>query len=132
MVSVVRMLQRFLGAMKHAAQEESFAAVVGAAIVLVLAGTITYSLGEGWNVVDGFYFAVCTLTTSSIAATTTGTSTASTRVFSGARVSSGESKSSSCTPAISDLLCSPTTRPPGGRVLEQRDLRDAHLAHDLR
>ena len=24
-------------------------------------------LGEGWNVVDGFYFAVCTLNTSSIA-----------------------------------------------------------------
>jgi Ion channel len=41
--------------------------VVGAAIVLVLVGTVTYSLGEGWNVADGFYFAVCTLTTSSIA-----------------------------------------------------------------
>ena len=67
MVAVVRMLQRFVGAIKHAAEEESFAAVVGAAVVLVLAGTITYSLGEGWNVVDGFYFAVCTLTTSSIA-----------------------------------------------------------------
>jgi len=32
-----------------------------------LVGTVAYSLGEGWNVVDGFYFAVCTLTTSSIA-----------------------------------------------------------------
>ena len=32
-----------------------------------MVGTVTYSLGEGWNVVDGFYFAVCTLTTSSIA-----------------------------------------------------------------
>jgi hypothetical protein len=39
-----------LGAGKHAAEEESFAAVIGAAIVLILAGTITYSLGEGWNV----------------------------------------------------------------------------------
>ena len=34
---------------------------------LVVIGTAVYSLGEGWNVVDGFYFAICTLTTSSIA-----------------------------------------------------------------
>ena len=67
MVSVVLMLRRMLGAIKYAAKEESFAAVVGAAIVLVLVGTVTYSLGEGWKVADGFYFAVCTLTTSSIA-----------------------------------------------------------------
>ena len=61
------MVHRLLGAIKHAAKEESFAAVFGAAVILVLVGTVTYSLGEGWNVVDGFYFAVCTLTTSSIA-----------------------------------------------------------------
>lgn len=67
MVAVVRMFKRFRGAIKYAAQEESFAAVVGAAVVLVLAGTVAYSLGEGWSVVDGFYFAVSTLTTSSIA-----------------------------------------------------------------
>ena len=67
MLSVTSMLRRMLGAIKHAAKEETFAAVVGAAIVLVLVGTVTYSLGEGWNVADGFYFAVCTLTTSSIA-----------------------------------------------------------------
>jgi hypothetical protein len=56
------MFRRFLHAIKYAAKEESFAAVAGAAISLVLVGTITYSLGEGWNVADGFYFAVCTLT----------------------------------------------------------------------
>ena len=67
MLSVARMFQRFLGAIRHAAKEESFAAVFGAAIALVIIGTVTYSLGEGWNVADGFYFAVCTLTTSSIA-----------------------------------------------------------------
>lgn len=55
------------GAIKIAAKEESFAAVFAAAISLVITGTIVYSLGEGWSVVDGFYFAVCTLTTSSIA-----------------------------------------------------------------
>ena len=67
MWSVVRMFQRMLGAIKYAAKEEHFAAVAGAAVFLILLGTVVYSLGEGWNVVDGFYFAVCTLTTSSIA-----------------------------------------------------------------
>ena len=67
MWSVVRMLQRMLRAMKYAAQEEHFAVVAGAGVSLILVGTVVYSLGEGWNVIDGFYFAVCTLTTSSIA-----------------------------------------------------------------
>ena len=67
MLSVALMLRRMLGAIKYAVKEENFAAVVGAAIVLILVGTVTYSLGEGWRVADGFYFAVCTLTTSSIA-----------------------------------------------------------------
>jgi hypothetical protein len=67
MLSVGRMFGRMLGAIKFAAKEESFAAVFAAAISLVVTGTIVYSLGEGWSVVDGFYFAVCTLTTSSIA-----------------------------------------------------------------
>jgi Ion channel len=66
-LSVVHMLRRMLGAIKYAAKEENFAVVVGAAIALILVGTVTYSLGEGWSVADGFYFAVCTLTTSSIA-----------------------------------------------------------------
>jgi hypothetical protein len=67
MVSAARMFGRMVGAIKYAAKEESFAAVFAAAISLVITGTIVYSLGEGWKVVDGFYFAVCTLTTSSIA-----------------------------------------------------------------
>jgi hypothetical protein len=61
------MLYRFTGAVKHAANEETFAAIVGAAIALVLTGTVAYTLGEGWSLSDGFYFAVATLTTSSIA-----------------------------------------------------------------
>ena len=66
-LSVTSMLRRMLRAMKFSAEEENFAVVLGAAVTLILVGTVTYSLGEGWNVVDGFYFAVCTLTTSSIA-----------------------------------------------------------------
>ena len=58
MVSVVRMFRRFVRAIKHAAKEESFAAVFGSAILLMFTGVVTYSLGEGWNLIDGFYFAV--------------------------------------------------------------------------
>ena len=66
-LSVATMLRRMLRAMKYAAKDENFGVVAGAAVTLILVGTVVYSLGEGWNVVDGFYFAVCTLTTSSIA-----------------------------------------------------------------
>jgi hypothetical protein len=62
-----RMLYRFAGAVRRAAKEESFAAIASAGVALVLTGTVIFTLGEGWNIVDGFYFAVCTLTTSSIA-----------------------------------------------------------------
>ena len=67
MLSVTSMLGRMFRAMKYSAKEENFAVVAGAAVSLILVGTVAYSLGEGWSVVDGFYFAVCTLTTSSIA-----------------------------------------------------------------
>ena len=67
LVSVGLMFRRMLGAIRHAADEENFAAVCGAGILLIAIGTLTYSLAEGWRVVDGFYFAVSTLTTSSIA-----------------------------------------------------------------
>jgi hypothetical protein len=30
-------------------------------------GTVSYALGEGWSVVDSLYFAVATLTTTSVA-----------------------------------------------------------------
>jgi Ion channel len=34
---------------------------------LIVVGTLAYALGEDWSVIDAFYFAVATLTTSSIA-----------------------------------------------------------------
>jgi hypothetical protein len=61
------MFRQMFAAIKYAAKEEGFIAILGAAILLVITGTVAYSLAEGWNVVDGFYFAVATLTTSSIA-----------------------------------------------------------------
>lgn len=35
-------------------------------MALVLVGTIAYTFGQDWSIVDGFYVAVATLTTSSI------------------------------------------------------------------
>lgn len=67
MLSAISMFQRLARAIRYAAKEEGFVAVFAAGIFLVFLGTLTYSLAEGWNVIDGFYFSVCTLTTSSIA-----------------------------------------------------------------
>jgi protein-S-isoprenylcysteine O-methyltransferase Ste14 len=66
-LSAIVMFRRFARVLKHAWQEEDFARIAGAAVALVVIGTLTYTLGGDWSVVDGFYFAVATLTTSSIA-----------------------------------------------------------------
>jgi hypothetical protein len=67
MLSALLMLRRFVVALNYALREEDFARILTAAIALVFVGTTVYTLGSGWSVVDGFYFAVATLTTSSIA-----------------------------------------------------------------
>ena len=41
--------------------------ILGAALLLIIVGTLTYTTSQDWSLVDGFYFAVATLTTSSIA-----------------------------------------------------------------
>ena len=41
--------------------------VASAGVFIVLVGTLAYALGEGWHVVDALYFAVATLTTTSVA-----------------------------------------------------------------
>ena len=60
------MWRRVKNALRIALREEDFAPVFSAGALLVLIGTVTYSLGNDWNPVDGLYFAVATLTTSSI------------------------------------------------------------------
>jgi uncharacterized membrane protein YkgB len=60
------MLRRFLGALRVALRDQEFGRVVGAAVALVVVGTLAYTFGEDWSVVDGFYVAVATLTTSSV------------------------------------------------------------------
>lgn len=67
MLSAWLMLRRLQRAVKFALREEDFGPVLGAGLVLIAVGTITYTLGNGWSVAEGFYFAVATLTTSSIA-----------------------------------------------------------------
>jgi hypothetical protein len=48
-------------------REEDFLPVLTTGVALVVIGTIGYALGAGWDVVDAVYFAVATLTTTSVA-----------------------------------------------------------------
>ena len=66
-LSALMMFRRFERALRHALLEENFAAILGSAVALIVVGTLAYTFGEDWSLVDGFYFAVATLTTSSIA-----------------------------------------------------------------
>jgi voltage-gated potassium channel len=61
------MLRRFFRAFRVAAREEGFLPVLSAAFLLVLAGTLSYWALEDWHLVDALYFAVATLTTTSVA-----------------------------------------------------------------
>ena len=67
MLSAYLMFHRFVRALRIAAREEGFAQIFGAALLLVVLGTLTYATSQDWSVVDAFYFAITTLTTSSIA-----------------------------------------------------------------
>jgi hypothetical protein len=67
MVSALLMLRRVSRALRYAMREEDFGPVLGAGAFMVLLGTVVYALDENWNVVDALYFAVATLTTTSVA-----------------------------------------------------------------
>jgi hypothetical protein len=66
MISALMMLRRLAAALRVALREEDFARVLSAGLLLIVVGTLSYSLGGGWSIVDGLYVAVATLTTSSI------------------------------------------------------------------
>jgi hypothetical protein len=59
-------MRRLAVALRVALREEDFARILGAGLLLIIIGTTTFTLGADWSVVDGFYVAVATLTTSSI------------------------------------------------------------------
>jgi hypothetical protein len=65
MLSALMMLRRVLPAFRYAIREE-FLPILSAAVLLLFVGTLTYSLGQNWNVVDALYFSVSTLTTTSV------------------------------------------------------------------
>jgi hypothetical protein len=66
MLSALLMIRRFAGAMNYALRDEDFDRILGAAALLVVTGTVVLALGADWSIVDGFYVAVATLTTSSV------------------------------------------------------------------
>jgi hypothetical protein len=66
MISAILMLRRLAAALRVALREEDFGRVLSAGLALVIIGTLAYSLGNDWSLVDGLYVAVGTLTTSSI------------------------------------------------------------------
>jgi hypothetical protein len=61
------MFERFAKALKVAVRDEGFVPILGTGVLLVIVGTLTYTTSQDWSLVDGFYFAVAMLTTSSIA-----------------------------------------------------------------
>lgn len=66
MLSALMMLRRVMPALRYAFSEEEFGPIFGAGVLLVVVGSLTYTLSQDWNVVDSFYFSVSTLTTTSV------------------------------------------------------------------
>ena len=66
MISALLMLRRLAVALRVALREEDFGRILAAGLALIITGTLAYTLGGGWSVVDGLYVAVATLTTSSV------------------------------------------------------------------
>ena len=66
MLSALLMMRRLARALRVALRDEDFGRVLSAALALIIIGTLAYPLGNGWSIVDGFYVAVATLTTSSV------------------------------------------------------------------
>jgi hypothetical protein len=66
-LSAFLMFERFAKALKVAVRDEGFVPILGTGVLLVIVGTLTYTTSQDWSLVDGLYFAVATLTTSSIA-----------------------------------------------------------------
>jgi hypothetical protein len=66
MLSALMMLRRVLPAFRYAISEEEFVPILSVVLLLIVVGTLTYTLGQDWHVVDALYFSVSTLTTTSV------------------------------------------------------------------
>ena len=53
----------FIRAFRVQWHDETFRAIVGLAAGLLIAGTVIYTIVEGWSPLDALYFSVVTLTT---------------------------------------------------------------------
>jgi hypothetical protein len=65
-ISALLMLRRLVATIRYAVQEEDFLGILSAALLLIVLGTLAYAVGEDWNLIDALYFAVATLTTTSV------------------------------------------------------------------
>jgi hypothetical protein len=65
-ITALLMIRRLLAALRVALRDEDFGRIMAAGLALIVVGTLAYTLGNDWNVIDGIYVAVATLTTSSI------------------------------------------------------------------
>jgi hypothetical protein len=63
MLLFVMTLARFVRAFGRALKDAEFRALFLVVIGLIGSGTIFYSKVEGWDILDGLYFSVCTLAT---------------------------------------------------------------------
>ena len=57
------MIEFFLTTFRLIRSNPQFRSLLFLVLLMLLAGTVFYSLEEGWSVVDAFYFSVTTLTT---------------------------------------------------------------------
>jgi hypothetical protein len=64
--SALLMMRRLAQALRVALRDEDFGRVLAAGLALIVIGTLAYSVGAGWSLVDSLYVAVATLTTSSV------------------------------------------------------------------
>jgi voltage-gated potassium channel len=60
---VAMMIEFFLTTFRLIRGNPQFRSLMFLVLLMLLAGTVFYSLEEGWSVVDAFYFSVTTLTT---------------------------------------------------------------------
>jgi hypothetical protein len=66
-LSALLLFQRFAKGTEGCRARRRLAQILGTGLLLVTVGTTAYTVSQDWSLVDGFYFAVATLTTSSIA-----------------------------------------------------------------
>ncbi len=59
----MRTITAFIRAFGVQWHDETFRAIVGLAAGLLVAGTVVYTIVEGWSPLDALYFSVVTLTT---------------------------------------------------------------------